>query len=143
VCERGKERREKKEASKLWLSLSLAPRQLSLIMCSSFLSLLNVGYKKRGGVGSEGEQRREARGFRERVEKRLRSRSSKRSVRNQLVLSFSLLVLRSNVESVSKVASHDHPADEQPDGAEEALLKLFAWGMREERRREKNERTTD
>jgi hypothetical protein len=103
--------------------------------------LINVGYKKRGGGGSEGEQRREARGFRERVEKR--SRSSKRSVRNQLVLSFSLLVLRSNVESVSKVASHDHPADEQPDGAEEALLKLFAWGMREERRREKNERTTD
>ena len=109
-----------------------------------FLFIFNqCGLQKAGGGGSEGEQRREARGFRERVEKRLRSRSSKRSVRNQLVLSFSLLVLRSNVESVSKVASHDHPADEQPDGAEEALLKLFAWGMREERRREKNERTTD
>ena len=68
----------------------------------------------------------EAGGFRERERER-EERGISPLVSTLFRLSYLLLsfLARSNVERVPKVARHDHPADKQSHGAEEALLMLF------------------
>jgi len=82
--------------------------------------------------GRRGVSERERETHRERQ----RSRSKKKnSALYSISLHLSLLLaVLSDVESVPKVASDDHPASEQRHGAEEALLR-FCVGGRENGRR--------